>query len=90
MMGTKAAVEGAATLMKTEFEMKDLGRTTFCLGLQIDHVENGILLHQTTYIRKILKRFGMQEAYPLSLQWLSGHWNRKKMSSALAKRRRRY
>ena len=47
-------------------EMKDLGKTKFCLGLQIEHFPIGILVHQSTYTKKILKRFYMNEAHPLT------------------------
>ena len=46
--------------------MKDLGRTRFCLGLQIEHLKDGIFMHQSTSISKILKRFYMDKAHPLS------------------------
>ena len=46
--------------------MKDLGKTKFCIGLQIEHFPNGVLVHQSTYIKKILKRFNMDKAHPLS------------------------
>jgi hypothetical protein len=36
--------------LKTEFEMKDLGRTKFYLGLQLEHLQTGILVHQSTYV----------------------------------------
>ncbi|CAH9142419.1 unnamed protein product [Cuscuta epithymum] len=49
-----------------EFEMKDLGRTKFCLGLQIDHLKNGIFIHQSNYTEKVLKRFYMDKAHPLT------------------------
>ncbi|WJZ93913.1 hypothetical protein VitviT2T_012812 [Vitis vinifera] len=52
--------------LKKEFEMKDLGKTKFCLGLQIEHFPNGVLVHQSTYIKKVLKRFYMDKAHPLS------------------------
>ena len=39
-------------MLRCQFEMKDLGLTTFCLGLQIEHLSNGILLHQSSYIHK--------------------------------------
>jgi hypothetical protein len=32
--------------------MKDLGKTKFCLGLQIEYFQNEILVHQSTYIEK--------------------------------------
>ena len=35
--------------LKKEFEMKDLSKTKFCLGLQIEHLANGIFIHQSTY-----------------------------------------
>ena len=47
--------------------MKILGRTTFCLGLQIKHFADGsILLHQQTYTRKLLRTFNMENANALS------------------------
>ena len=53
-------------LHKTEFEMKDLGKTTYCLGLQLEHTPEGILVHQSNYTRKVLERFNMKDAYPLN------------------------
>ncbi|CAA7045307.1 unnamed protein product [Microthlaspi erraticum] len=52
--------------MKDEFEMKDLGKTKFCLGLQIEHFQDGIFLHQSNYTKRVLKRFYMDKATPLS------------------------
>ena len=48
------------------FEMKDLGDTSFVLGIQIDRVRSrGILgLSQMSYIDKVLKRFDMQGCKP--------------------------
>ena len=46
--------------------MKDLGKTKFCLGLQIEHLKDGVLLHQATYIEKIVKQFYMDKTHPLS------------------------
>ena len=46
--------------------MKDLGKTKFCLRLQIEHFPTGILVHQLAYTKKILKRFYMNEAHPLT------------------------
>ena len=33
-----------ATYLKDEFEIKDLGKIKYCLGLQIEHKSNGILI----------------------------------------------
>ncbi|CAN4114139.1 unnamed protein product [Withania somnifera] len=46
--------------------MKDLGKTKLCLGPQIEHLANGIFIHQSAYTEKILKRFYMDKAHPLS------------------------
>ena len=41
--------------LKKEFEMKDLGKTRFYLGLHIEHLKDGILVHQSTYREKNAK-----------------------------------
>jgi hypothetical protein len=46
--------------------MKDLGKLKFCLGLQIEHFSNGILIHQSIYTEKVMKYFYMEKAHPLS------------------------
>jgi hypothetical protein len=54
IIGCKDDIEEASTYLKAEFEMKDLGRTKFCLGLQIEHLPGGIFIHQSTYTKKVL------------------------------------
>ena len=66
LVGTPEELTKTAEYLKKEFEMKDLGKTKFCIGLQIEHFSNGVLVHQSTYIKKILKRFNMDKAHPLS------------------------
>jgi hypothetical protein len=44
--------------------MKDLGKTKFCLGLQLEHLPTGILVHQSAYVQKVLDKFNMDKAYP--------------------------
>src|SRR5690606_39426731 len=46
--------------------MKDLGKTKFCLGLQLEYMNDGILVHQKAYTEKILKKFNMADSHPLS------------------------
>jgi NurA-like 5'-3' nuclease len=43
--------------------MKDLGKTKFCLVLQLDHLLTGILVYQSTYVQKILEKLNMDKAY---------------------------
>ncbi|GJS30351.1 uncharacterized protein Tco_0490971 [Tanacetum coccineum] len=42
----------AMECLKKEFEMKDLGKTKFYLGLQIKHLNDGILVHQEAYTKR--------------------------------------
>ena len=66
LVGTPEELTRTTNYLKKEFKMKDLGKTKFCLGLQIEHFPNGVLVHQSTYIKKVLKRFYMDKAHPLS------------------------
>ena len=52
--------------LKKEFEMKDLGKTKYYLGLQIEHCSDDVLIYQSTYTEKVLKRFHMDKSHPLS------------------------
>ena len=65
IIGTTQDIEEATAYLKTEFEMKDLGKTTYCLGLQLEHTPEGLLLHQSNYTKKVLEKFNMKDAYPL-------------------------
>lgn len=66
IIGTPEEVPKAVNCLKDEFEMKDLGKTKFCLGLQLEHLNDGILMHQKAYTAKVLKRFYMDKSHPLS------------------------
>jgi hypothetical protein len=56
-------IDEARGHLKTEFEVKYLGRIKFCLGLQLEHLPTGILIHQSVYVQKILKKFNMDKVY---------------------------
>ncbi|KAG7528484.1 GAG-pre-integrase domain [Arabidopsis suecica] len=66
ILGTSGEITQTVEYLKKEFEMKDLGKTKFCLGLQLEYVNDGILVHQKAYTEKVLKRFNMDKAHPLS------------------------
>jgi hypothetical protein len=51
--------------MQNEFEMLLLGELSFFLGLQICQRNQGIFISQTKYIRKMLKRFEMEDYKPV-------------------------
>nr|CAD40421.3 OSJNBa0065J03.17 [Oryza sativa Japonica Group] len=64
IIGNTQDINEARHHLKTEFEMKDLGQTKFCLGLQLEHLPSGILVHQSAYTQKILEKFNMDKSYP--------------------------
>ena len=66
IIDTRKELLEAVECLQKEFEMKDLGKTKFCLGLQIENLSNGILVDQSTYTEKILKRFYMDNSHPLT------------------------
>jgi hypothetical protein len=63
IIGHTKDIDEACTHLKMEFEMKDLGRTKFFLGLQLEHLHTDILVHQSANIQKILEKFNMDQAY---------------------------
>ncbi|KAL0549821.1 hypothetical protein IC582_014310 [Cucumis melo] len=67
IIGSPEELSKAIEYLKKKFEMKDLGKTKFCLGLQIEHLADEIFIHQSTYTEKILKRFYMDKAHPLNI-----------------------
>ena len=66
IIGTHKEILEAMMYLKEEFEMKDLGETKYCIGLQIEHLKSGIFLHQSNYTDKVLKRFNMDKTNPLN------------------------
>jgi hypothetical protein len=63
IIGHTKNIDEACNHVKTEFEMKDLSRTKICLGLQLEHLHMGILVHQSAYVLKVLEKFNMNKAY---------------------------
>ena len=66
IIGTDKEIIETSIYLKEEFEMKDLGKTKYFIGLQIEHLQNGIFVHQSIYTKKVLKHFNMDKANPLS------------------------
>lgn len=62
LFGTSKITKDTIQLLKDKFEMRDLGQTHFCLGLQFEHLQRGIFLHQSTYTKRVLKQFNMEHA----------------------------
>ena len=55
LIGTLEELIKTANYLKKKFEMKDLRKTRYYLGLQIEYCLNGVLIHQSSYTKKILK-----------------------------------
>jgi len=66
LIGTPRELEIASEYLKREFEMKDLGETKLCLGLQIERCADGILVHQKKYTENMLNKFNLDKCHPLS------------------------
>jgi hypothetical protein len=63
-------LEAVKSSLKRRFSMKDLGETTYILGIKIYRDRSRMLigLSQDTYIDKILKWFNMQDCKKVSCQ----------------------
>ena len=64
IIGNPQDIDEARNHLKTEYEMKDLGQTKISLGLQLEHLPTGILVHQSAYNQKVLEKFNMDKSYP--------------------------
>ena len=56
MIGSTQDIDNSCGHQKMEFEVNDLGKTKFCVGLQIDHLPSRMLVHQSIYVQKILEK----------------------------------
>lgn len=50
----------------TEYEMTNLGKLSYFLGMEFVSCEKGFFLHQKKYITDVLKRFKKLECKPVS------------------------
>eukprot|EP00253_Pinus_taeda_P017447 PITA_17447 len=55
-------------VMKSEFEMIDLGLLRYFLGIEVKKTENRIFISQEKYVADILERFNMQNNKPATTQ----------------------
>jgi hypothetical protein len=53
-------------MMANEFEMSIIGELSYSLGLQIKEMKNDTFVSQGKYIKDMFKKFGMNEAKPIS------------------------
>lgn len=55
------------SLLKQEFEMKDLGDLRYFLGIEIIRTPDGIWLSQRQYVLDMLSKYGMADYKPISV-----------------------
>jgi hypothetical protein len=55
-----------ARIMQQEFEMSLLGQLNLFLGLQIIQSKRGFFIHQSKYVKDMLKRFQLEDCKPVS------------------------
>ena len=58
--------EDFAKNMQQEFEMSMLGELNLFLGLQIIQSKRGVFIHQSKYVKDMLKRFQLEDYKPIS------------------------
>lgn len=58
--------------MKQEFDMTDLGKMKYFLGVEVHQGDGGIFIHQQKYANEILERFRMTECKPVNVPIVPG------------------
>ena len=63
--------------LKARFKMTDLRDVSYYLGMQVDinSDKSEITLHQTTYLKRILEQFHMQDCKPIFMPMVPGIGN---------------
>eukprot|EP00253_Pinus_taeda_P025727 PITA_25727 len=68
----EAMSQNFSLVMQKEFEMSLLGELIYFLGLQVQQNKDGIFLSQTKYLKKILKKYGMEDSKPVCTPMVTG------------------
>jgi hypothetical protein len=53
-------------VMEKDFQMSMTGELTFFLGIQVKQMKQGIFIHQTKYMKDLMKKFNMVKPKPVS------------------------
>ena len=57
-----AEIQSLKNILKDRFQMDDIGRLEFCLGIHVDRTaDNNLHLHQRKYIEELVTRFAVTE-----------------------------
>lgn len=73
-IGTSEEIPKAINLLKKKFEIKDIENKKLCLGLQIEHLDNEIFVHQEGYVEKMLKVSNMDKSCMSCAHTVLEHW----------------
>ena len=63
----ESEIDHVKTLLKQEFDMKDLGELRYFLGIEIVCTKEGIWLSQRQYALDMLSKYGMADCKPISM-----------------------
>lgn len=55
--------------MAGEFDMSDLGKLPYYLGIEVEQGKNYIELKQAVYVKKILENDGLSNCKPVNTPW---------------------
>ncbi|XP_077215490.1 uncharacterized protein LOC143850059 [Tasmannia lanceolata] len=61
-----ASIQSTKSYLSQNFDMKDMGEADVILGIRIIRQDNGLILTQSHYIEKVLKKFNHFECSPIS------------------------
>eukprot|EP00253_Pinus_taeda_P025703 PITA_25703 len=75
LIGSSKLIKDCKENLATEFDMKDLGRMHYFLGLEVWQQKGEIFLGQGRYTTKILKRFRMQDCRPMATPMMT-NWKK--------------
>jgi hypothetical protein len=64
------AIDALLQDLKSDFALKDLGHLNYFLGIEVTHLDDGIVLSQDKYANDILHRVGMLSCKPVSTPYL--------------------
>lgn len=65
LMGNKCEINKISSLLKEEFNAKDMGKVSNYLGIEIRKTENTLKLSQKKFIKNILKKYNMLDCKEL-------------------------
>lgn len=67
-------IQGVIQELSAVFHLKDMGKLTYFLGLQIHYRENGdIFVNQSKYIKDLIHKVGMEACKPTPTPYKPQH-----------------